>query len=372
MYPTRMKRMKLQSVSVPLFLFVGFAFYLRTWIPENGQFDNLLKDDDDTSLCLGNNLALPAPLADGLVMKNNIPPNQWPPFNTLSETDGDRRIFFHETTGSMDLTMRQTCVVESAAKHNPHRPIHLFIRPMSIGCHNHEEPSPSSLFNPLWMDILSNYRNVKPILINENYYFSGSKLENWYKKGEWRQSPHSIYHLSDYVRIVTLNKGGGLYLDLDVLVLKSLNETILRNCLSYESAFSGANNPIGSTVMHLERGHRLLPEIMKLLSEEYDPQDFAYHGSQVVNAAMQSESGRDVRILASHFFFPVERPFATVLYQSYNDPIGIDYFNRSYGAHLWGAMSNAPLRIDSDQLLSVLARANCPLTFAKSSQFHSL
>nr|CAH0103428.1 unnamed protein product [Daphnia galeata] len=53
-------------------------------------------------------------------MKTNLLPSQWIPFNV---TLNNRRIFFHETSGDANLNFQQCCVVESAAKHNPDRPV---------------------------------------------------------------------------------------------------------------------------------------------------------------------------------------------------------------------------------------------------------
>ena len=44
---------------------------------------------------------------------------------------GDERIFFHETSGArIELSFRQSCAVESAALHNPQRPIEIFFQPV--------------------------------------------------------------------------------------------------------------------------------------------------------------------------------------------------------------------------------------------------
>ncbi len=374
-------------VLLPLFL-LGFVMF----ITPRGSYEEItnLLNQEDSFLCVDTNLALASPPVEGLVMKNSVPPSQWMSFDTRSEEESDRRIFFHETTGRMDLTMRQTCVIESAAKHNPDRPLHLFVRPLKEGCspvtENQPPPSSSTIFNPLWLEILTSYSNVKPILINENFYFHGSRLEEWFNRGEWRNSPHEKNHMADYIRILTLHKGGGLYLDLDILILKPLNETIFRNCLAYENALS--LDSLGNSIMHLKRGHWLPVEIMQLLSEEYDPQDYAYHGPQAVSTVMHSLCGmtpgnpssnicKDVRLLGSHFFFPIERPFSDIFYLSTKDPVGAENLkkiNSSYGAHLWSSMSGAhtPYRTESDQIFNALARVNCPLTFSRATQFRSL
>ena len=55
----------------------------------------------------------------------------WTRPNATNASNNDR-IFFHETSGRMELSLRQCCAVESAALHNPRRPIQVFFQPQSI------------------------------------------------------------------------------------------------------------------------------------------------------------------------------------------------------------------------------------------------
>jgi hypothetical protein len=331
-----------------------------------------------------NGISFILPAADGLVMQKDILPSQWKPFDSTPPTNlMDRRIFFHETSGNVELNLQQCCAVESAAKHNPDRPVQLFLRPIvNYGCSSR----PSTMFyNPPWLDVLSQYPNVKAILVNEDHYFAGTPLQDWYQKGEWTKSEHEVAHLSDYIRILTLYKGGGLYLDTDILTLKAYQGDKFRNCLSYDSSDMGV---ISNGIMHLERGHWLTVEMMRLLAEEYDPSEFVFHGSQAVSSLMHSFCGmlkddptsntcKDVHLLPSRFFFPVERPFSQVLYDKMtNSTLGIGILSRikkSYGVHLWNSMTSERLLLptDDDSITGALARIHCPLTVARASRFHS-
>ena len=365
-----------------LLLFVVMFTLLVT----RNHYRKLAESGDWKVLCVDQNMALTSPVAaDGLLMKNNTLPGEWLPFDTsqLSQNESDRRIFFHETSGQINLTMKQTCAIESVAKHNPDRPVHLFFRPAN-SCSG--TTSTSFYYNPLWLEILSGYPNVAAVLLNHDHYFIGTPLEKWYDIGEWRNSPFSTAHLSDYIRILSLYKSGGLYSDLDILTLRPYSGKQFRNFLSYDSTNMDV---IINTVMHLERGHWLTVEIMRLLSAEYDPNDYAYHGPQAVSAVMQSSCGMkqgdpssnncyDLRVLPSYYFFPIERPFSGVFYETAREPPGSNFLakmnNHSYGAHLWNSMtgSQKALHSDYDQVFTVLARLHCPLTMARAAQFHAL
>jgi lactosylceramide 4-alpha-galactosyltransferase len=335
------------------------------------------------SLCI-DSMFLTSPIADGLTMKVNLPPSQWIPFNA---TSNNRRIFFHETSGLAKLNLQQCCVVESAAKHNPDRPVQLFLRPIATSCSNGGEPSrrPStSFYRPPWLDVLSRYPNVAAILVNEDHYFAGTPLQDWYEKGEWLKSPHEIAHLSDYIRVLTLYKGGGLYLDTDILTLKGYEGDMFSNCLVYGS---GRKEVFSNGVMHLERGHWLSAEIIRLLAEEYDPDAYAYHGPALVSEVMGRKCGvvagysnsnncNDVRLLSDRFFYPIEAPFSDVIFRDNGNKTDVEALikiRKSYGLHLWNSLSyvHQPARTDSNQIFSVLARQHCPLTVARAADFQT-
>ena len=339
--------------------------------------------DTEVVTCIGNGHPFFPPTVDGLVMDKDIQPSQWKSFDSAHINLTDRRIFFHETNGNAQLNFQQCCAVESAAKHNPDRPVQVFLRPLvNYGC----SIRPSTLFqSPPWLDVLSRYPNVDVILVNEDRYFAGTQLQDWYEKGEWLKSQHKVAHLSDYIRILTLYKGGGLYLDTDILTLKTYQGDKFRNCLVYDSSDMGV---ISNGVMHLERGHWLTVKMIRLLAEEYDPSEFVFHGSQAISSLMDSSCGmtqtdptsntcKDIHLLPSRFFFPIERPFSQVLYDTMaNSTLGIDILSRMkkcYGVHLWNSMATKQrplLAMDYESIWGALARVHCPLTVARTSQFY--
>lgn len=377
--PKKLFRLFFRSVLL-VFLIVLAHFSIRT--PSFASIKHKV-------LCVGDFLVSSPADADGLVMQNDILPSQWKPLDSnIPANLIDRRIFFHETSGKADLNWQQCCAVESAAKHNHDRLVQLFLRPRSTAGSDESSspfPSTSTFYSPPWLEVLSQYPNVAAILVNEDHYFAGSPLQDWYEKGQWLKSPYQVAHLSDYIRILTLNKGGGLYLDTDILTLKAYQGDHFRNCLSYDSSDMGV---ISNGVMHLERGHWLTIQMMRLMAEEYDPSEMVFHGSQAVSFLMHSSCAiiqgdpssntcKDINLLSSNFFFLIERPFSDVLYDKLSNSTNdiLSQIKRSYGVHLWNsekANRQRPfLATDSDSILGALAQIHCPLTVAKASQFHS-
>ena len=362
-----------------IFFVFTFSFYFsHTNVTKQGR-------EHRKSLCFTNNIVLDLPSADGLLVKPNILPVKWPPYylNISEEINADRRIFFHETSGLNDLSLRQCCAVESAAKHNLDRPIQLFLRP-AVECSVENKYSSSSshlLHNPTWLKVLSQYPNVAVILINEDHYFAGTPLEQWYRKGEWRSSPYEKAHLSDYIRILTMENGGGLYLDMDILTLKAFRGNIFHNFLVYSS---DRMEEISNGAMHFERGHWLPGEIIRLIAKEYDPEAYVYHGPDAISEVMNRVCGLvarsprsnqcpDVHLLSDSFFYPVPSIFSHLLFQDNDNKTEKETLNqikKSFGLHLWHSLSRLqPLQIDSNQIAATIARKHCPLTVARAADF---
>jgi hypothetical protein len=179
--------------------------------------------------------------ADGLVVKPYVNPEKWEIYNgssSLNEVVNKQRIFFHETSGLSELSLRQCCAVESAARHNPDRNIQLFLG-SSDNCGDGINRSFHKIFSSQfssWLKVLSRYTNLSVVYLNEDYYFSRTPFQDWDSKGEWRKSLFKMGHLSDFIQILTLYKGSGMYMDLDIMTLKTFHGIMFNNYLVYENA----------------------------------------------------------------------------------------------------------------------------------------
>jgi hypothetical protein len=135
---------------------------------------------------------------------------------------GDRHIIFIETGCVLDdsqgseylgllLQKRQACVIESAAKMNPEYKVYLLY---SCPINGRLEDS-SEHVRPIFT-----YPNVKLWRLNITSYFSKTPLEKWDFLAAIASSSWPKEHSSDILRLMTLWKYGGIYLDLDVIILK--------------------------------------------------------------------------------------------------------------------------------------------------------
>jgi len=122
-------------------------------------------------------------------------------------------IFFVETScnhkNGINLSLRQGCAIESAAKLNPNLNIFvLFVAPSYIN-------NDSDIINRFKM-----YKNVNLRHINFVKYSYNTPLQDFVTSNTISTSQWPVSHASDLLRFLTLWKFGGTYLDLDVVLMK--------------------------------------------------------------------------------------------------------------------------------------------------------
>ncbi len=207
--------------------------------------------------------------------------NQWQ--QEPWEPVDNRRIFMHGLTNQGDLNPRQNCAAESSAKHNYNRSVQIFVR---IPPENDQRKPPG---NTTWHSILKNYPNVNVIFFDESY-FKNTALANWYNRKEWGKRSNKNVHLSEFARIVSLFRGGGLFIDMDTVVtLKPLDESKWRNFFvtngMLPKTVAGPSYTTSSEIFHLVYGHHLSDEvILKMGDAIYNPLAPAY---DLLNSAIQ-------------------------------------------------------------------------------------
>lgn len=94
---------------------------------------------------------------------------------------------------------------------------------------------------PLMKALLS-YSNLNLRYFNMIEYSKGTPLENFIASNELAKSKFEVVHTSDVMRMFTLYKYGGVYLDLDVISIIPLRMVNLANfgCLEWHDEISNA------------------------------------------------------------------------------------------------------------------------------------
>lgn len=140
---------------------------------------------------------------------------------------------------------RQVCAIESAAANNPQRDVFvLIVAPTGYLLNGND---------PIYLQILKSYPNVFFRNLNIPKFVAKNKLvAKWISTGELFASKFLQVHVSDFLRLATLYNFGGVYLDLDFIVVSDLN-ALESNYFGLE--LQGASeNRTGNSIIDLSDG----------------------------------------------------------------------------------------------------------------------
>ncbi|XP_049269259.1 lactosylceramide 4-alpha-galactosyltransferase-like [Rhipicephalus sanguineus] len=261
-------------------------------------------------------------------------------------------IWFLETTYQHKLSARQACSIESACRHNDDFIVHL----LSTGNISSSECA--------YHRLISKFPNFHSSELNASVELAETPLAPLHAKGgALHRSPHAVSHLSDFLRYSVLWKRGGVYLDTDVLVLKSLKG--MRNSAFYES-----NVTVASSVLIFEKHHPVLKILTDKCARAYDPNDWITCGPRIMSLLPSDAEffNYHVRIFKESLFFAVPWHKWEYFFNSKMAPEVLRMVNRSYGVHFWNNFSkNRRIVHGSRSAMDVLARRHCPEVYRLAS-----
>ncbi|XP_067143904.1 lactosylceramide 4-alpha-galactosyltransferase-like [Centruroides vittatus] len=261
-------------------------------------------------------------------------------------------IFFVETSGGSSLNIRQMCAVESTARHNPTANVTVL------------------MFTS--RNTKNDLRNVYMRRMSFEELFAGTPLEDWYFKKEWNRSKYKIYHLSDAVRYAVIWRYGGIYLDLDIVMLKPLPSTT-------NFVVKPRKNSLCNGIFGMHRHHSLLYNCMKNLSEEYKRDCFACVGPLFFTKHflsycrgksveyVEEKENCDITILQPITVFPVPYNNWKYYFISSNTINVLRKMKNSYMIHVWNKFSfGRKLYIGSGSSYEIAIAQNCPHAYSKA------
>lgn len=142
------------------------------------------------------------------------------------------------------------CAIESAAHHNPNRTIFVLFA----------SPTDSKVSSV----VLKSYANVHFLNVNLNKFVEKTPAKKFYQSGELFASNYLVEHMSDFLRLLVLYKCGGIYLDMDVVVQKNMDD-LPANILG-EEAYEGNNvGSVNEVVLGFQDkiGHKMIKLCLK-------------------------------------------------------------------------------------------------------------
>ncbi|XP_065085832.1 lactosylceramide 4-alpha-galactosyltransferase-like [Ochlerotatus camptorhynchus] len=276
-----------------------------------------------------------------------------------------KNIFFIVSTitrmGIANLTARQSCAIESAARSNPDWSVFVLFTPATL----------FSFYNSSHIIPLLVYPNVHLRRINVTTYAVGTPLENFFEKNSLKNSSYIVEHTSDILRLLTLYKYGGTYLDTDVVVMKSLNELPL-NYLGSEGDGYIANGIINFQAKGY--GHAVAESCLIDISANYNGSVWAANGPFLVTRIMRKfcnvtnvwdmtreKCGGQMTILPPDTFFQITYPHHTWYFEEEHAKEALEKVSGHVLTHLWNKLTHGiQLRTTSKVAYIVLAKSYCP------------
>lgn len=279
-----------------------------------------------------------------------------------------KQIFFIETTnpngGPLQLNPREACAVESAALLHPDRDIYVIFTGPTILIDLKEENESFSMVDI----IIKKYNNVYFRSIDINDFSKGSPLEEFVQFEKYKVSKFYSSHLSDVLRYLLLWKYGGLFFDLDVVVLRNFN------LLTENFVCKSTNNFLLSGTMHLNGtgiGHIVTEKCLIYLRDHFDGNRWASNGPEVVTAVMKElcntnvtsnmtdKNCQGIQILPTALFLPFTDNL--MYFKERATKVVMTVIEHAYTAHIYNHVSkNIKLTRNSKCGYLEIAKKFCP------------
>uniref|UniRef100_T1J5G6 Alpha 1,4-glycosyltransferase domain-containing protein n=1 Tax=Strigamia maritima TaxID=126957 RepID=T1J5G6_STRMM len=220
-------------------------------------------------------------------------------------------IYFINTNSSDNkLNLRTLCAIESASLHNPDSLIKFYTL--------------SSINSDSVIEI-SKIPNVTTQLTTAEDILDNTPLSQWYSRGDYKNGPYEITHLSDAMRLALLWKRGGIYMDTDIWSVKGISN--MSNNIARED-----DRHVNGAVMIFDKHHPFLYDCMVQFVLGYKRDQFIAQGPGLLTKVM---------------------------------PIKMVYkWKLAYTFHLWNKVSGKVIaKIGNKLFLEELAKKNCPTVY---------
>nr|CAD7457263.1 unnamed protein product [Timema tahoe] len=291
---------------------------------------------------------------------------------------GANHLFFVESScalGPTDQSMvlikpRQACALESAAKTNPNMTIYYLDTCLA----EKDYDGSLVLLNPLLKELF-HYNNIRLYHINMKRYLVETGLEGWLLEGHLNKSHYPIEHASDVLRLVTLWKYGGVYLDLDMVVIRNLSK------LGLNFVVAESENYLGNSILSYSWdgfGHNLVGKCLEEVRRHFKGTEWSFNGPYLITRVLQQECGVSVPsetnpgrckgfiVHNPKTFFPLPYQSWSLLFDetSSNATMAKLLANSTYTVHAWNKLSHdKQIMTDSKQPYSLLASTFCPRVY---------
>ncbi|XP_074314575.1 uncharacterized protein LOC141649795 [Silene latifolia] len=220
--------------------------------------------------------------------------------------------------------------------------------------------------------ILDRGYKILPIAPDFRSLFNNTPAQGWLERLEAGDvDPGSIpitQNLSNLLRMVVLYKYGGVYLDTDMLVLKSFSS--LKNSIGIQSVDDTTRKwrTLNNAVLIFDKEHPLVWKFMEEFAFTFDGFKWGFNGPYLTTRVV-SQAVNDTRfqfnIVSPMAFYPIdwiriprlfEKPYKNGTTWATNKFMEID--SESYGVHLWNKFTRK-LKIEERSAMGRLISEHC-------------
>ncbi|KAK4421244.1 Lactosylceramide 4-alpha-galactosyltransferase [Sesamum alatum] len=187
-----------------------------------------------------------------------------------------------------------------------------------------------------------------------NYLFKNTPAEAWYNQlmlGNLNPGEVPLgQNLSNLLRLGLLYRFGGIYLDTDIIILKSFEG--LKNAIGAQTIDldTGKWSRLNNAVMIFDQGHPLLYKFIQEFALTFDGNKWGHNGPYLVSRVVSRVTGRpgyNFTVLPPTAFYPVDWSKIGSLFQG---PQSLSHSkwllaklgqirSRSFAVHLWNKQS---------------------------------
>lgn len=281
----------------------------------------------------------------------------------------DDNIFFHETQcqhGEARLNFRQACSIESAARMNPQHQVYVLFASPTGFARDPLLPLPAN-FRPL-----ANYANIHLRNLDVWRYVVQTPAERWLWQRDLFNSSFPIAHMADLLRLVSLFRYGGTYMDMDFIVRKPFGP-LAANYAGEESV--GFANTAVLNFAASGAGHQIVAKILSEFVRTFNGTEWSFNGPLLLRRVLKRIcENRDAEERQQCAIFKVlpRNAFNELYYaqwQNFFEPQRtaktLKRIGDSVAVHFWNSLSSmTPVRVGQGSTYEVLAKEYCPTVFA--------
>lgn len=288
--------------------------------------------------------------------------------------DRGQSIFFLDTTRMKhpnkirELTLRQACAIESAARSNLNSKIFvIFVSPY----HYLREIN----FTPIMQSILD-YPNIYVYSMNLMQFSLETHYDDLIKNGNLLKSKFIKQHTSDLLRFLLLMRYGGTYIDTDMIVMENLKR-MKNNFICRDHGY------LNGAIMNLDgtnKGKNFGKLFLNDMIQNFNGSLWGWNGPYVFHRVLENlcdtsdvnkmHNCNGFHILDDNICYPVAGTEWEKLFDEEFANDVIELIKTSYAVHFWNKLSQAKkLKCNSVAAYTQLARKYCPNTFQLCTEY---